>query len=352
MLVFYLNHTNIATSFLAGIELHLLFVKFALFMFRRIVILSFVCLLAVACGSKKKVSVAGPQTRNFPSVSVPKVITDQQEGLEYVSAHFWDDFADTSRKWMEDSTHIAGVDKTLLEEQIGMYTSLLSMIPLETARQDVEEFCSQVEKFERQDTASRAFEESVALVKRYLYDPNSPVRNEDIYGALAARLASSEYVPESLKPSYQYDAQLCALNMAGTPASDFGFMDKDGHRGTLYGIKAPYTLLFFVNPGCPACAEIIQSIKSSEKIEDLVKGKVLAVLDMYIDDDIEAWREHCGDYPPQWITAYDKALTIRNELIYNVRAIPSLYVLDKDKKVIMKDAPEDKVLSFLESIEE
>ena len=34
-------------------------------------------------------------------------------------------------------------------------------------------------------------------------------------------------------------------------------------------------------------------------------------------------------------------------MLYNVRAIPSLYILDKDKRVIMKDAPETKVLAFL-----
>jgi len=30
-----------------------------------------------------------------------------------------------------------------------------------------------------------------------------------------------------------------------------------------------------------------------------------------------------------------------------VRAIPSLYLLDKDKRVIMKDAPENKLFNYL-----
>ena len=42
--------------------------------------------------------------------------------------------------------------------------------------------------------------------------------------------------------------------------------------------------------------------------------------------------------------------TIRKDLTYNVRAIPSLYVLDKDKKVVMKDAPVEKVIPYLENI--
>jgi hypothetical protein len=38
---------------------------------------------------------------------------------------------------------------------------------------------------------------------------------------------------------------------------------------------------------------------------------------------------------------------IRTENLYSVRAIPSLYLLDKEKRVIMKDAPEDRVFSYL-----
>ena len=35
---------------------------------------------------------------------------------------------------------------------------------------------------------------------------------------------------------------------------------------------------------------------------------------------------------------------IRSDHLYDVRAIPSLYLLDSQKRVLMKDAPEDKVL--------
>ena len=38
------------------------------------------------------------------------------------------------------------------------------------------------------------------------------------------------------------------------------------------------------------------------------------------------------------------------DLLYNVRAIPSLYLLDRDKTVLLKDAPEDRVFAALHAI--
>ena len=54
-------------------------------------------------------------------------------------------------------------------------------------------------------------------------------------------------------------------------------------------------------------------------------------------------------YPEEWYNGFDPDLAIRTEDLYNVRAIPSLYLLDADKRVILKDAPEDKVFSVISS---
>ncbi len=43
------------------------------------------------------------------------------------------------------------------------------------------------------------------------------------------------------------------------------------------------------------------------------------------------------DFPATWINAYDASQTINNEQLYDLRAIPSVYLLDKDKMVRGKD---------------
>lgn len=314
------------------------------------------CGLALAsCGrgtGKAPAAEPEPQARQFPVVSPPTMMTEQNEVMGYVATHFWKAFSEDEGRWIDDSAHVAGVETKKLEEQVGMFTTVLGMIPIETANKAVEAFYEAVEKMEAKDSSSTAFEEGVRLVAKYLYDPSSPVRNEDLYGTLARKLAKSPFVSEGMKASYENEIRLCALNSTGSTATDFSFVDKLGRRLSLHGIKAPYTLLFFTNPGCPSCADIIRKLKENGKITDMTRGGILSVVNIYIDEDLEAWREHLGDYPAEWITGYDDSLLIRTDLLYNVRAIPSLYLLDADKKVIMKDAPEDRVLSYLENIEE
>jgi hypothetical protein len=116
---------------------------------------------------------------------------------------------------------------------------------------------------------------------------------------------------------------------------------------TLYGVKAPYTLLFFSNPGCDACMNIINVLKGEPRIAQMIASGQLAVLNIYIDEDLEAWRSYMPIYPDEWYNGFDPDFIIRNQELYNVRAIPSLYLLDAEKKVLLKDAPENKVFDYL-----
>ena len=62
------------------------------------------------------------------------------------------------------------------------------------------------------------------------------------------------------------------------------------------------------------------------------------------------WRDYSHNYPSCWINGYDYTFSLRESGAYDIRAIPSLYLLDSDKRVLMKDAPTPKVLSFLDKI--
>jgi thiol-disulfide isomerase/thioredoxin len=137
------------------------------------------------------------------------------------------------------------------------------------------------------------------------------------------------------------------LNRVGTKAADFRFEDKNGIVRRLYDIKADFTVLFFSNPGCEACKEIITALKEMPLIDQMISARRIAVLNIYIDEDLEAWRSYMSIYPDNWYNGFDPDYVVRMSLLYNVRAIPSLYLLDKDKAVIMKDAVTGNVIDFL-----
>lgn len=290
-------------------------------------------------------------SREFPTVRIPGVITEPLDRINYMAEHLWDKFLDSSNELLTDSTHLYGVEKSMVEEQMGIYATLLESTSLDQAKSYMSSFFDRVAEKDKSDTSSVLLPYISELVAKYFYDPNSPVRNEDIYLPYIQKLSSSELIPESMRPAYAYDASMCALNMAGTKAADFAFTTLEGKKFTLWGIESEYTLLFFSNPGCPACKEIIDVLTTNSKITDLLKGGILAVVNIYIDQELDEWREYADMYPKDWYNGYDHKYTIRTDQIYNVRAIPSLYLLDRDKKVIMKDATPENVFSWLGNLE-
>jgi hypothetical protein len=187
------------------------------------------------------------------------------------------------------------------------------------------------------------------LMEHYFYNPVSPVLDEEIYLSALNGILALRSLSELDKMQYEWQHKICAMNRVGTPAADFRFRELLGNGNfrerDMYSIRGEYTLLFFNNPDCPSCAQILEVIKDSPLVGLVGKGE-LKVLAMYIDEDLTAWKKNREKYPAGWIYAYDPDLVLRDNGLYGLRAIPSLYLLDKEKRVILKDAPVEKVISY------
>ena len=140
---------------------------------------------------------------------------------------------------------------------------------------------------------------------------------------------------EKIRPQSQLT--LALKNRLGTRATDFGYVTKTGSRGTLYSIRAPYTLLFINNPGCPACKDVREQISASPMLTELINEGVIKVLALYPDEDLKEWYYYQPNMPDNWINSYDKSMKMKNDELYDLRAIPTLYLLDQDKVVLLKD---------------
>lgn len=86
-------------------------------------------------------------------------------------------------------------------------------------------------------------------------------------------------------------------------------------------------------------------VKADITLAHLVARGELAILALYPDESLTSWNKNKGIYPYNWIVAR-YARDIDRER-YNIPAIPSTYLLDKNKKVIYKDAIIEAVESYL-----
>ena len=296
----------------------------------------------VSCGPRAAKQATAPQKRAFPRVEAPAMIDNPEERMEYIVLHFWDAFAKVDQP--TDSLTIGGVKKADVEGQMGVFATLLQQVPIPVGQKAMRALYDNLEK------APGMFSPMVELASRYFWDPNSPVRSEALYLPFVQALSSSPLVKDDLKPGYAWDARLCALNLPGSTAADFRFVDTAGRTRTLHSVKAEYVLLVFGNPDCTACRELMENMSSIPEIAALEASGRLKVVDIYIDQEIDLWKQRMASYPKNWINGYDPDYVIRQDLIYDVRAVPSIYLLDKDKTVLLKDAPEEVALDALANL--
>lgn len=306
-----------------------------------------VMLLAAGCKGKKAEQF---QALPFPDVQLPSMISGQQEALEYMASNYWNGITDPSRpSYPSDSVLVSGVRKSDVEQKFADWTSIMEHAGPGVWSKAVGNLYDKALACEAKDTSSQLFETFAALFQKYYYNPNSPLRNEDVYYHFVSRYASYDGLSDVEKGKYEREARLCSLNSVRTKATDFRFADRMGSVRRLYDIDAELTLLFFSNPGCEACMNIINVLRDDPVISSMVASGRLAVVNVYIDEDIQAWRSYMPVYPEEWYNGFDPDMVLRNNEIYHVRAIPSLYLLDSQKKVIMKDAPEERLFSYLNS---
>ena len=291
-----------------------------------------------------------PSPQPFPSVTVPVMLTGQ-EAAEYAASHYWNRYFDSTQVWNGISdTLIGGVTEDAMTQAVRDYIMALWSIPYDKAMEAQHHLMSLAEASTVTDTSGHIYDFIVNVMESALWNPLSELRNEGFYIPVVESVLSTRRTGEHYSSYYQQQLTTCRNNAPGAYAADFTYTDAKGRLHSLYETQSEYTLLLFSNPGCPACREIIGMLKSSPLISSMVQDGRMGLLSIYIDEDLAEWFKDLSDYPEEWITGYNQDLTIRDNLVYDVRAIPSLYLLDRDKKVIFKDISTGMLMLQLERL--
>ena len=143
-------------------------------------------------------------------------------------------------------------------------------------------------------------------------------------------------------------AYMLMANLVGAKAADLEMQDTAGKSSPLYNVSADYTVVIFWDPTCGHCKEEIPRMDSVYKASWKLHGvKIYGVLSADSKaDQKQEWvkyiREHnLGD----WINVYqtkevETAITVAQKpgyrQLYDVTQTPTVYLLDKDKRIIAK----------------
>ena len=180
----------------------------------------------------------------------------------------------------------------------------------------------------------------------YLNNPASPVRDNELYIRFLSAMLSADSIADYVRLRSEENLRIASLNREGTIANNSSFLDRDGVARDLLSIEAPQTLLVFYDPECPHCSEILAEIALNEKMNGLIKKGELVIVAVYAEGKRSIWEKSKADMPDNWIVGYDMSGVLDNDL-YSLPAMPVMYLLDSDHRVLLKDPEFSSVLRNL-----
>ena len=265
------------------------------------------------------------QDVQFPFPEVPALMTDTQARLRFVLENFWSryDFADAST-----------YNEQVGEQGFSEFINLMTYADAATQKTAVAELMKRIGK------DSRLMKRFDSLTDHYLGNPNSPLRNDVVYEQMLRGLLTSTVLDEAQRSRMDFRLKMVARNQPGTLAADFEYVDRIGRRHRLYDVQSELTLLVFSDPECEHCHELMPKIMGSKVIAG---DRRLNVISIYPDDNVKAWMQMRPTLPRNWSEGRSPAGKIMHDQTYFLPALPALYLLDKDKRVVLKDATLEQV---------
>lgn len=199
--------------------------------------------------------------------------------------------------------------------------------------------------FEALGLRTKSFTQGAKMIEMVYNYPNSPLRSEFLGLYILGVLSKSKYLSETDRNNYAKDLVKAKLNRTGSKANNIHYFNSAGKSSDLYSIDAEFTLVYFYNPECDACKEMSEILLSDVLINQLLKQQRMVLLAVYTDSNEQEWKNHLKT-KPSWQHGWDKLQTIEKNKLYYLNAIPSIYLLDQNKNVLIKDATFDQLQQY------
>ena len=296
---------------------------------------------------------AAPAVEELPLPDVPLTLREPAERAAYVIGHFWDamDFTDARR----------ALDRDFVEQNFSNFISVFPYADEGARRQAVGTLLS------RAAADSAAYMTVLDVAELYLFDPNSPMRSEEFYLPFLeyATTAQTPFAYPTARLHYQIEA--VRKNRPGMPAADFAFVTRAGRATSLraevealrqkpsgtqpqgrsdarrtdvatteHAAEAPHLLLVFYDPDCDHCREVMSALQEDAELAHRVADGRMGVVAVYSGEDRTLWERTAATLPEAWTVGYESGL-LQDDGRYILRAMPTLYLIGADGRVVLKD---------------
>lgn len=256
----------------------------------------------------------------LPLPKIPDSITVPSAKADYMMLHFWDAMDFTDAKQVSD---------TLLIEQT--FSNFVYLLPNTSGVDAIEAAMDALTK--SASVSPIALKRVSETAEKYLYDVESPFQSDTLFKIYLDALFKTGIRDVE---RYEYLLNEVKQNETGSIAPDFVI---GSTRLSDVTDDALYTLIVFYENDCPDCLGVIEMMKADTHLADLVESGAINIVAIDLNDT----NDGLVSLPSGWIGAQ----TSSPEDLYVMRRTPSLYLLDADRKVVIKDTAYPVVASCL-----
>ena len=265
--------------------------------------------------SKGDTQTPGQRLSELPMPEILPGLDTPELRVNYALGVYWDslDFTD----------HSLSLDTAFMEQSFSNFAALMQYVPVSSVPME------NLVRNASADTLATIFVWEIA--DKYLNEPNSPMRDAEKYRIFLHALAESPVVTDAYRDKLRYQMAIAELNRPGTVANDFSYVTRDGKRKSLLSsAKGKLTMVIFYDSDCDNCKHILGDLVNITFPDGV---KVIAV---DVADNKEIWIERSGSLPADWEVGF-AIDDLNDERLYHLPALPTVYLLDKDGRVLLKD---------------
>jgi thiol-disulfide isomerase/thioredoxin len=165
----------------------------------------------------------------------------------------------------------------------------------------------------------------------------------------------SSWLNENQMDAITKRAYMLMSNLVGEPAANLELLDTANNVAPLYNIKAAYTIVAFWDPNCGHCKEEIPRLDSFYRA--IWKQKNIKVYAVMTDYDTDAWKAFINKHQlAEWTHVHHTLKMVKEDAeaqrpsfkqLYDITQTPTLYLLDKDKRILAKKLTLEQLNDFL-----
>lgn len=303
----------------------------------KISVVFLLCIATVSCRLPEKknpaVTVVPVQTKAYQPPAIPLMLTTSEQKTAFIVEHFWNNYN------FKDTSQLAASNPP--EQAFANFITYAGQVSPEQAAGGIRILMAQAEMNKKNTLLF------LGLAEKYLYHPNSPMRNDQLYEVFLEIACASKVLDDTYKYRYKKQYELALKNKPGNKASDFIYTLKNGSSSSLLRTKSKFLILYFFNPECNECKVARGKMIQSAVISKLEKDGVLRILSVYPDQELSAWTRNYAELPVSWINGFDKGSVVQKKAVYDLKAIPTLYLLDENKTVLLRDATVENIEKYL-----